>query len=129
MNPAISRCCSYGVALALLPAPGAPVCVLTVLEWTRVRAWVAEGGTMDGIWQKILEEANRHDDAVGEMQRVVSVDSTVIRPHQQSAVDREFLGRSRGELTRQDMRKHRVSLIGVVMLRGGVSPDSSGFGI
>lgn len=118
-----------GVALALLPAPGAPVCVLTVLEWTRVRAWVAEGGTMDGIWQKILEEANRHDDAVGEMQRVVSVDSTVIRPHQQSAVDREFLGRSRGELTRQDMRKHRVSLIGFVMLRGGVSPDSSGFGI
>lgn len=56
---------------------------------------------MDGIWQKIFEVANCQADAVGEVQRVVSVDSTVIRSHQQSTVDRECLGRSCGELTSQ----------------------------
>lgn len=37
---------------------------------------------MDGTWQKILDEAIVKDDAVGEIEWVISVDSSVIRAHQ-----------------------------------------------
>ena len=40
---------------------------------------------MDGTWQKILDEAIVKDDAVGDLEWVVSVDSTVVRAHQHAA--------------------------------------------
>ena len=46
----------------------------------RLRRW-----TMDGTWQKILHEAIVKDDAVGEVEWIISVDSSVIRAHQHAA--------------------------------------------
>lgn len=46
----------------------------------RLRRW-----TMDGTWQKILDEAIVKDDAVGEVEWIISVDSSVIRAHQHAA--------------------------------------------
>ncbi|CCW13685.1 Mobile element protein [Rhodococcus aetherivorans] len=46
----------------------------------RLRKW-----TMDGTWEKILDAAVVKDDAVGEVEWIVSVDSTVVRAHQHSA--------------------------------------------
>ena len=46
----------------------------------RLRLW-----TKTGLWQKILDEAIVKDDAVGEVEWVISVDSSVVRAHQHSA--------------------------------------------
>lgn len=46
----------------------------------RLRRWTA-----DGRWQAILDEVIVKDDAVGEVEWVVSVDSSVIRAHQHAA--------------------------------------------
>lgn len=46
----------------------------------RLRRW-----TMDGTWEKILDEAVVKDDAVGEVEWIISVDSTVVRAHQHAA--------------------------------------------
>ena len=46
----------------------------------RLRLWTA-----DGTWQRILDEAVVKDDAVGNVEWVISVDSTVIRAHQHAA--------------------------------------------
>lgn len=70
---------------------------------------------MDGTWEMILDAAVVKDDAVGAVEWIVSVDSTVVRAHQHSAgarkkrgctpavealaVDGECLGRSRGGLS------------------------------
>jgi len=62
----------------------------------RLRRW-----TMDGTWQKILEEAVVKDDAVGEIEWVLSIDSTVVRAHQHAAGARKkgaALTRSRPSL-------------------------------
>lgn len=62
----------------------------------RLRRW-----TMDGTWQKILEEAVVKDDAVGEVEWVLSIDSTVVRAHQHAAGARKkgaALTRSRPSL-------------------------------
>ena len=40
---------------------------------------------MDGTWAKILQEAVVKDDAAGEVEWVVSVDSTSVRAHQHAA--------------------------------------------
>jgi len=74
----------------------------------RLRLWTA-----DGTWDKILAEVIVRDDAVGEVEWVISVDSSVVRAHQHAAgarkggrtatvdalaVEGEGLGRSRGGL-------------------------------
>lgn len=46
----------------------------------RLRIWA-----MDGTWARILEEAVVKDDAAGEVEWVLSVDSTSIRAHQHAA--------------------------------------------
>jgi transposase len=46
----------------------------------RLRTW-----TRDGTWQKILDEAIVKDDAVAELEWVLSIDSTVVRAHQHAA--------------------------------------------
>jgi transposase len=46
----------------------------------RLRRWTA-----DGTWDKILQAAIVKDDAVGEVEWIISVDSTVVRAHQHAA--------------------------------------------
>ncbi|GHF00338.1 hypothetical protein GCM10017786_36450 [Amycolatopsis deserti] len=46
----------------------------------RLRLWTA-----DGTWQKILDEVIVKDDAVGDVDWVISVDSSVVRAHQHAA--------------------------------------------
>jgi transposase len=46
----------------------------------RLRLWTA-----DGTWQKILDEVIVKDDSVGQVEWIISVDSTVIRAHQHAA--------------------------------------------
>jgi transposase len=46
----------------------------------RLRKW-----TLDGTWQKILDEAVVKDDAVGEVEWILSIDSTIVRAHQHAA--------------------------------------------
>lgn len=46
----------------------------------RLRKW-----TMDGTWERILAEVVVKDDAVGEVEWIISVDSTVVRAHQHAA--------------------------------------------
>lgn len=46
----------------------------------RLRIW-----TMDGTWAKILDEAVVKDDATGDLEWVLSVDSTSVRAHQHAA--------------------------------------------
>ncbi len=75
----------------------------------RLRRWTA-----DGTWERILAEVIVKDDAVGEVEWVISVDSSSVRatstplgpgkggctdPVDALAVDGEALGRSRGGLT------------------------------
>jgi transposase len=76
----------------------------------RLRLWTA-----DGTWQRILDDVIVKDDSVGEIEWILSVDSSVVRAHQHAAgarkkggctagiedlaVDGEGLGRSRGGLS------------------------------
>ena len=46
----------------------------------RLRKWTA-----DGTWDRILDEVIVKDDSVGQLQWIVSVDSTVVRAHQHAA--------------------------------------------
>lgn len=46
----------------------------------RLRIW-----TMDGTWEKILEHGVVKDDAVGEVEWIISVDSSAVRAHQHAA--------------------------------------------
>ena len=46
----------------------------------RLRKWTA-----DGTWDRILEAVIVKDDAVGQVEWIVSVDSTVVRAHQHAA--------------------------------------------
>jgi transposase len=46
----------------------------------RLRLW-----TRTGLWQKILDEVIVKDDAVGAVEWVISVDSSVVRAHQHFA--------------------------------------------
>lgn len=46
----------------------------------RLRKW-----TMDGTWEAIPADAVVKDDAVGEVQWMISVDPTVVRAHQHAA--------------------------------------------
>jgi transposase len=46
----------------------------------RLRLWTA-----DGTWRRILDEVIVKDDAVGDVEWVISVDSTVVRAHQHAA--------------------------------------------
>jgi transposase len=46
----------------------------------RLRLWTA-----DGTWQRILDEVIVKDDSVGQVEWIISVDSTVIRAHQHAA--------------------------------------------
>ena len=39
----------------------------------------------DGTWEKLLTHAQTKSDAVGELEWVVSVDSSVVRAHQHAA--------------------------------------------
>ena len=52
--------------------------------WTtaheRLRLWTA-----DGTWDKILAEVIVRDDVVGEVEWVISADSSVVRAHQHAA--------------------------------------------
>ncbi|WP_233620727.1 IS5 family transposase [Amycolatopsis sp. WAC 01416] len=75
----------------------------------RLRLW-----TKDGTWDRILDRVIVKDDAVGDLEWIVSVDSSVVRAHQHAAgarkkgdaateskpaLDGEGLGRSRGGLS------------------------------
>ena len=46
----------------------------------RLRLW-----TKDGTWEKILDRVIVKDDAVGDLEWIISVDSSVVRAHQHSA--------------------------------------------
>jgi transposase len=46
----------------------------------RLRKWTA-----DGTWDRILDEVIVKDDSVGQIEWIVSVDSTVVRAHQHAA--------------------------------------------
>jgi hypothetical protein len=46
--------------------------------------------TENGTWQKILDEVIVKDDAVGEVEWVISVDSSVVRAHQHAAGARKM---------------------------------------
>jgi len=46
----------------------------------RLRKWTA-----DGTWDTILQSAIVKDDAVGDLEWAISVDSTVVRAHQHAA--------------------------------------------
>jgi transposase len=46
----------------------------------RLRKWTA-----DGTWEKVLAEVVTKDDSVGEVEFVISVDSTSVRAHQHAA--------------------------------------------
>src|SRR5262249_41556657 len=46
----------------------------------RLRLW-----TKDGTWQKILDKVIVKDDSVGDVEWVISVDSSVVRAHQHAA--------------------------------------------
>ncbi|MFI1202685.1 IS5 family transposase [Streptomyces sp. NPDC020883] len=67
---------------------------------TRFRRWA-----LDGTFERMLREAQARADAAGEIDWLVSVDSTVVRAHQHAAGARKgglrepALGRSRGGLT------------------------------
>ncbi|MDT0470241.1 IS5 family transposase [Streptomyces gibsoniae] len=67
---------------------------------TRFRRWAA-----DGTFERMLKAAQAQADAVGDVDWLVSVDSTVVRAHQHAAGARKgglrspALGRSRGGLT------------------------------
>jgi transposase len=50
----------------------------TVYE--RFRSWTA-----DGTWERLLREVQTHDDSVGDLDWVVSVDSSAVRAHQHAA--------------------------------------------
>ncbi|WP_449341172.1 IS5 family transposase [Streptomyces canarius] len=67
---------------------------------TRFRRWA-----LDGTFERMLQAAQARADAAGEIDWLVSVDSTVVRAHQHAAGARKggrrspALGRSRGGLT------------------------------
>ncbi|WEB45612.1 IS5 family transposase [Streptomyces yunnanensis] len=67
---------------------------------TRFRRWA-----LDGTFERMLREAQARADAAGDIDWLVSVDSTVVRAHQHAAGARKgglrepALGRSRGGLT------------------------------
>ncbi|WP_374116253.1 IS5 family transposase [Streptomyces sp. CoH27] len=67
---------------------------------TRFRRWAA-----DGTFERMLKAAQAQADAVGDVDWLVSVDSTIVRAHQHAAGARKGglrspgLGRSRGGLT------------------------------
>lgn len=64
---------------------------------TRFRRWAA-----DGTFERMLQAAQANTDAAGEIEWLVSVDSTVVRAHQHAAGagrTSPALGRSRGGLT------------------------------
>jgi transposase len=46
----------------------------------RLRFWTA-----DGTWQRVLDEVIVKDDSVGDLEWVISVDSSVVRAHQHAA--------------------------------------------
>ncbi|TDO56639.1 putative transposase of IS4/5 family DUF4096 [Kribbella sp. VKM Ac-2571] len=46
----------------------------------RLRKWTA-----DGTWDRILDEVIVKDDSVGQVEWIVSVDSSVVRAHQHAA--------------------------------------------
>jgi transposase len=48
----------------------------------------------DGTWDRLLAHAQTKSDAVGELEWVVSVDSTSVRAHQHAAGARKRLGRA-----------------------------------
>jgi transposase len=48
--------------------------------WKRHAAWSA-----DGTWARILGELQAHADALGELDWVVAVDSSIVRAHQHAA--------------------------------------------
>ncbi|UQS23127.1 IS5 family transposase [Amycolatopsis thermalba] len=101
----------------------------------RLRLWTA-----DGTWQKILDEVIVKDDSVGEVEWVISVDSSVVRAHQHAAgarkkgaapgvealaVDGEGLGRSRGGLsTKIHLAVDGRGLPMRVLLTGGHAGDN-----
>ena len=61
----------------------------TVYE--RFRSW-----TKDGTWERLLCQVQVHDDSVGDLDWVVSVDSSAVRAHQHAAG-----ARKRGVSTRR----------------------------
>ncbi|WP_433734432.1 IS5 family transposase [Nocardia sp. CA-129566] len=103
----------------------------------RLRMWTA-----DGTWQRILDQVIVKDDSIGEVEWILSVDSTVVRAHQhaagarkkgapsgrsgvQVAVDGEALGRSRGGLsTKIHLAVDGRGLPMRVLLTGGQAGDN-----
>ncbi|WP_326946580.1 hypothetical protein OG439_45830 [Amycolatopsis sp. NBC_01307] len=53
--------------------------------------------TKDGTWDRILDHVIVKDDAVGDLEWVVSVDSSVVRAHQHSAGARKAASPGSGQ--------------------------------
>ncbi|WP_433709481.1 IS5 family transposase [Nocardia sp. CA-084685] len=103
----------------------------------RLRTW-----TPDGTWQRILDEVIVKDDSIGEIEWILSVDSTVVRAHPHAAgarkkggtnratsaditPDRDALGRSRGGLsTKIHLAVHGRGLPMRVLLIAGQAGDN-----
>jgi transposase len=110
----------------------------------RLRLWTA-----DGTWDKILAEVIVGDDAVGEVEWVISVDSSVVPAHQHAAgarkrgctatldalaVKGEGLGRSRGGLSTKILLAAQLDGVslsskhveaGILYLHVGASPAAA----
>ena len=63
----------------------------------RLRRWTA-----DGTWDRILEHVVVKDDAVGKVEWVFSVDSSIVRAHQHAAG-----ARNKGDVRRLESRPSR----------------------
>ncbi|WP_391654411.1 IS5 family transposase [Streptomyces tamarix] len=62
----------------------------------RLRRWTA-----DGTWDRILTQVQVHDDAVGAIEWVVSVDSSIVRAHRHAAGARKRGGHVAGRAGRR----------------------------
>lgn len=62
----------------------------------RLRKWTA-----DGTWQRILDEVVVKDDSVGDVEWIISIDSSVVRAHQHAAGARKK-GASRSKAKASD---------------------------
>jgi transposase len=65
--------------------------------WKRHNRWSA-----DGTWQRLVTAAQAHADAVGDLDWLVAVDSTIVRAHQHAAGARRDPGHTGGFIEPQD---------------------------
>lgn len=92
----------------------------------RLRPWTA-----DSTWDRLLAEVIVRDDAVGEAEWVISVDSSVVRAHQHAAEAGDRPGRAAGRAHRRfsDRRRYEACMaLGVLLDQIGVALPDDGTG-